>query len=134
MVDTEKIILYIKENLTVINAKDVAEKFYYSTDYLSRIFKSKFNISLREYIITERIKLSERFMDSGICVKRAGELSGFGNYSNFIRTYKKYRDITPGVYMRLKNCDMAKDDNKEKHCFQGFEDRSDSFVKDKVNR
>lgn len=100
MIDMCELILYIKEHLSMVTVNDLAEKFYYSADYINRVFKYKYNMSLRKYIISERIKLSEKFMNDGISAKKSGELSGFGNYSNFIRTYKKYRGITPCEYIR----------------------------------
>ena len=49
-----------------------------------------------EYINLKRIAYAEELLKEGASVVEAAEQSGFRDSGGFIRTFKRYRGITPG--------------------------------------
>ena len=100
---TESVIDYIKANYSTVTVRELSRVFFVSYDYLNRIFKKEFSLTINQYIILEKIYNFERIAPEEKCVKEVSLRCGFKNYSNFIRTYKKYRGCTPGEYLKSKN-------------------------------
>jgi len=93
------IITYILENPTAnLSLEAVSEKFYYNKHYLCRIFKAATGISVGKYIASVRIQYAARFLRQGYSVQESGVMAGFRNNSNFISTFHKVMDISPGQY------------------------------------
>ena len=99
---TESVIEYIKTNSSTVTPRELSDIFFVSSDHLNRIFKKEFSMTINQYIILEKICNFERSAVEAGCVKEVSLQCGFGNYSNFIRTYKKYRGFTPGQYVKSK--------------------------------
>ena len=57
-------------------------------------------MTLREYIISRRVEYAKKLLSEGKNVSEACELSGFGDYSNFIRTFTLIAGTSPGKYAR----------------------------------
>lgn len=91
---------HINGGLTV---SGIADHFYMDRSTLSRRFRAEARCSLQEYIILKRISLAKTLLSEGKNVTEACTLCGFQNYSNFIRTFKKYTGISPGKYKNPKN-------------------------------
>ena len=91
---------YIHKNSPEVTVTDLSQKFHISADHMNRVFKKEFGYTLNQYITLMKICNFERLIGSGECLKNACIMAGFGNYSNFIRTYKKYRGHTPGQYVK----------------------------------
>ncbi len=68
--------------------------------YLSHLFKQNTGSTVYQYILAKRIALSKQLLLQGRSVTEACELSGFNDYSNFIRTFKKATGISPGSFIR----------------------------------
>ena len=93
------IISYILENPTYsLSLEEVAEKFFYNKHYLCRIFKTATGISVGKYITSVRIQYAAQFLRQGHSVQEAGEMAGFRNNSNFISTFRKVMEVSPGQY------------------------------------
>ncbi|WP_422484954.1 helix-turn-helix domain-containing protein [Gudongella sp. DL1XJH-153] len=92
---------YIQENLTEDLSLDrLSDVFFFSKHHLLRTFKNTTGFTINDYIIQRRILLSKKFLRDGFSVQEAGEMSGFMNYSHFIRTFGKLNGIPPGNYAR----------------------------------
>lgn len=92
---------YINDNLqNDLSLENIGKKFYINSVYLSFLFKKLTNVNIHEYIIFKRIERAKNLMFSGYNVTEACHLSGFNDYSNFIRTFKKIVGMSPGKYMR----------------------------------
>lgn len=104
---------HIKENIRTVTVRELSKKFFVSPDYINRIFKKEYGCTINQYIILMKIYNFEHLIDNGECLKNACNLSGFGNYSNFIRTYKNYRGYPPGQYINNK-------ENKKIHPRRNF--------------
>jgi AraC-like DNA-binding protein len=99
----------IKEVLQYINAHyrenisipSIAEIFSIDPSYLSHLFKEEVGVSLWNYVIFRRINHFNELIKSKHSIENACFLSGFQNYSNFFRLYKKYMHMTPMKYKKL---------------------------------
>ena len=93
------IISYILENPTAnLSLEAVSELFYYNKHYLCRIFKTATGISVGKYIASVRIQYAASFLRQGYSVQESGVMAGFKNNSNFISTFHKVMDVSPGQY------------------------------------
>lgn len=67
--------------------------------YLSSYFKSQTGVGLLSYITSLRINFAKKCMDEdGLTVGQASKEAGFDNVNTFIRNFKRYEGISPGVY------------------------------------
>lgn len=97
----ESIVEYVAEHLTEpITLEMLANKFFISSKYISSVFHKNMGMTLREYIISKRVENAKKLLSEGKNVSEACELSGFGDYSNFIRTFTQIAGISPGKYAR----------------------------------
>lgn len=93
----EKVIQYIHCNLDrEIHRSDVARWVNFNEDYVSRIFKKEKGISLKEYIIREKMKLARDLLrTTNFSIGTIAAKVGFDHFSHFSMTYKKIMGVTP---------------------------------------
>lgn len=92
---------YIKEHMTEgISLASMSRALNYSSNYISQQFKRHTGLSLREYILGQKIGRAKELLGMGRSVSEAGEGAGFSDYSNFIRSFKKQVGIPPGQYKK----------------------------------
>ncbi|WP_202081155.1 helix-turn-helix domain-containing protein [Caldalkalibacillus salinus] len=85
----------------MLSVSDIANRFNYHKDYLSRLFKRKTGITLQEYI--HRMKLSKAkdlLTGTRLTVKEISYRVGIVDEKYFMRLFKKYEKITPTEYRR----------------------------------
>lgn len=85
-----------------LNISITSQHFDRSPAYLSGIYKKQTGKSLLEYINLKRIACAEELLKEGASVVEAAEQSGFRDSGGFIRTFKRYRGITPGQIKGIK--------------------------------
>ena len=96
--------IYIEEHLTEeISLEQLSKNFYLNGTYISRQFKKHTGLSIRSYILAQRIALAKALLSEGKNVSEACYLSGFYDYANFIRSFSKSVGISPGQYKRLRD-------------------------------
>ncbi|WP_432662007.1 PocR ligand-binding domain-containing protein [Wukongibacter baidiensis] len=102
----DQVNIYIKENYYLdMTLKSIAEKFYISPNYLSKIFNEQNRISLTEYINKIRIeKAKEYLIDTNIKIAMISKKVGISNISYFSHIFKKNEKCTPKEY-RLRHRD-----------------------------
>lgn len=93
----EPVIQYIHCNIEKdIQRKELASLVNLNEDYLSRIFKKEKGISLKEYIILEKMRTAQNLlMNTNFSIGMIGAKVGFDNFSYFSQTYKKIMGKTP---------------------------------------
>lgn len=92
---------YIDQNLTQnITMADISDHVHHNADYISRSFKKITGISTQQYIIFKRIQLAKKYLAAGRTPNDTCCLSGFNDYSNFARTFKKQIGVSPRDYQR----------------------------------
>lgn len=82
--------------------EDILDKYFISKSTLSRMFKKYLQTTPKVYLETKKLAYSRILLKRGESVQDACFMSGFSDYSGFIRTFKKHFNITPGRY-RLKD-------------------------------
>ncbi len=93
------IMKYIDNHLTdKITLQDISRELHYSVNYISTKFKYHTGLTLRDYILDKRIEAAKKHLLSGKNVSETCALSGFNDYSNFIRSFTKKTGISPGHY------------------------------------
>lgn len=92
---------YINGHITEdITMEGLFKRFYFNSRYISRLFSEYTGITMRTYIVDRRIALAKRLLSEGRSVSEACCQSGFNDYANFLRSFKKYAGISPGRYKR----------------------------------
>lgn len=92
---------YIDSHLdTDLSLEFLENTFYLNRFYLSRLFKKSTGSSIHEYILFKRISKAKMLLSSGYSVTESCMLSGFSDYSNFIRMFKKTTGLSPGQYSK----------------------------------
>ena len=93
---TDKIIMIIEKGFHNLTVSEVAELAHYNSDHLNRVFKSEMGVTVKHYLLLRKLAEAQKYLCMGKSVKEACNLSGFNNYSNFLRTFKKYMGYSPG--------------------------------------
>lgn len=73
-------------------------EFFIDKFYLSRIFKKSTGSTIHDYIIYKRISRSKKLLSEGFTVTESCFKSGFNDYSNFLKMFKKTVGVSPGKY------------------------------------
>lgn len=95
------ILEYIDQNLNSnLSLKFLQQKFFISSSYLCQIFKQATGSTLHEYIIYKRISRAKQFLINGESAYNAAVKSGFSDYSNFVRAFKKVTGYSPREYLK----------------------------------
>lgn len=96
---TDAILTYINQNIqNDLTIDALASHFYLSSSYLCRIFKATTGTTINKYITAKRITISKELLTQGYSVNEACELSGFNDYSNFLKAFRKAVGISPKKY------------------------------------
>lgn len=68
--------------------------------HLNKTFKKEVGTSLYQYIILNRVAKAKKLLQQGFNVAETCEGSGFNDYANFIRTFKKTTGFSPTNYLK----------------------------------
>lgn len=89
----------INDNFAVIpSLQHLIDKYFISHSTLNRLFKQHLRTSPRMYLETKKLAYSRMLLKEGKSVFDACMLSGFSDYSNYIRLFKSRFGITPKQY------------------------------------
>ncbi|MFC7055508.1 helix-turn-helix domain-containing protein [Enterococcus alcedinis] len=92
---------YIQENITLdISLTSLEEQFGLSGFHLNRLFKKEVGSTIYQYILLSRISLAKQLLETHSNVTEVCFLSGFNDYANFIRTFKKITGLAPKQYAK----------------------------------
>ncbi len=94
---------YIDKNLYEdISLKSISKALAIDYYYLDKIFKKEIGMTLYHFILLKRLNIARSLLLQGKSVHEACAQTGFKDYSNFIRIFKKYTGITPSAFAREK--------------------------------
>ncbi|MDF2594339.1 MAG: AraC family transcriptional regulator [Clostridia bacterium] len=98
----DKILKYISSNYSdPLTLTSIAEQFYISPFYLSKIFKKSTNLSIVEYINSLRIREAKELLErSQTKIADIAEKVGFSSSSHFSRTFKLVTGLSPQQYKK----------------------------------
>lgn len=95
------IMQYIDNHLEeTVNFSRMAEKFGIPLGALREEFRNHTGLTLREYLLERKIVNAKNLLKNGASVTDACFASGFNDYANFIRSFKKKEGISPGKYSK----------------------------------
>lgn len=98
----QAIMSYIDKNLTKPMTLDsISQDLSLDKYYISHLFKYETESSIFQYIVVKRVALAKELLLRGHTVAEACYLSGFHDYSNFIRTFRKTTGYTPGQFKHM---------------------------------
>lgn len=89
----EWIRINLQKDLTV---KEIAEKFNFNEDYLTRLFKKHLGVSTLKYINGMRVaKAKELLTQTEESIKEIAYCCGFSDEKYFMKLFKDYENLTP---------------------------------------
>ena len=95
--DAEDIRRYIDMHYTEqISAGDVAQYFHMDQNYISRVFKKKFNKNIKDYITEKKMEKAKWLLENtDLKIYEVSDASGYTDYFYFTRVFRKLTGITP---------------------------------------
>ena len=91
-----QLIAYINTNLaSELTLDQLSSRFYTSKYHLSRQFRQFTGLSLYQYIVKKRLILAHNLLRAGHLATEACFASGFSDYSNFLKVFKREFGRTP---------------------------------------
>ena len=87
----------LKENLSIDN---ISSRFYMSKYYLMHKFKEQTGYTIHSYILQKRLLMANLLIKNGRSITDACMESGFNDYSNFLRAFKKIFGLSPREYYK----------------------------------
>lgn len=96
-----KIIHYINQNLSEdLSLEAISAKFYLSKYHLLREFKKNTGYTIHRYITQKRLIMAKELLKDCKQVSEVCSKCGFGDYSNFIRAFRKEFGVSPKKYCK----------------------------------
>ena len=91
-----QVIDYISANIQKkITLDEIAKATLLSTSTLCHLFKEKMKISVKQYILQEKIAFASRMIADGCPATEAAKHIGYTNYANFYHAYLKVNGFRP---------------------------------------
>lgn len=88
----------------------LANKFFISKYHLSREFQRLVGTSVHRYIVQKRLVMAKQMLSEGKPSSEVYQQCGFGDYSNFYRSFKAEYQISPKDFaLRLKESSYRED-------------------------
>ncbi len=88
---------WIRINLNKpLTVKKIAENFGYHENHIARVFKSSFNIGIKEYITECKLKATKDMLCTTLyTIKQVAHIHGFESENHFIKFFKYHTGMTP---------------------------------------
>ncbi|MBW4081345.1 helix-turn-helix domain-containing protein [Paenibacillus sp. S150] len=84
----------------------IGERLHYNPNYLSSIFKKEYGTAFSEYLMNYRLEMAKRWLtETDMTIKEIAERLQYHNPQNFIRSFRKKEQVTPGAYRKLRQAD-----------------------------
>lgn len=84
-----------------IDVEEISTAFGYNKDYISRVFKKNFGLSLKEYIDIERMKYIKGLLSTtDYSLKQVAHLCGFDDYKGFLKFFSYHNEETPAEFRK----------------------------------
>lgn len=101
---TQAIMNYIDSHLTEsLTLDSISSALSLDKYYLSHLFKSETESTIFQYVLVKRVALAKTLLSQDHTVSEVCHLSGFNDYSNFIRSFKQTTGYTPGQFKKILN-------------------------------
>ena len=99
----ETVRIFLENNLSSPNImEDISKTFCFSTRHLNRVFKNTYGLSIKQWVIRERIRTAaQRLLASDDPIKVIADSCGFANMSYFTRQFNKAYNTNPSDYRKI---------------------------------
>lgn len=88
--------------LSEISNSDIAEVFSFHPNYLNKLFKTYTGKTIHAYITQLRLQKAESLLlTTDFDIGYISDICNFDSYSYFIKSFKKYRGLSPKKYRNL---------------------------------
>lgn len=85
-----------------IGTSEVAAALGYHPDYLGRVYKQHFGVSITDALNRRRIhEAKARLMDAPSTIDQIARECGYSDAEYFRRVFRKHEDMSPGAFRRL---------------------------------
>ena len=102
----DKVLKYIDNNIADnLSIEKLASVFFLNKYYLMHKFKHHTGCSIHNYVLQKRLIAANQLLKAGQSVMTACMDSGFHDYSNFTRAFKKVYGMPPKKY---HDCEISK--------------------------
>ena len=110
--DTD-VLLQVKNYIDInyiddLTVETISEFAGYDRRYLSRSFKARYGISIKEYIIKIRLDNAARLLSEGYKVADAAVMTGYPDVFNFSKMFKKFYGVSPSFYTKYRTAENYK--------------------------
>lgn len=95
---------YIRQNLDrELSVAEIADHVGMNREYCTKLFKKSTGYNLKEYIVNEKMKAAKTLLSTTeLPITLISSHVGYGNYSNFTRSFKQITGMTPLEYRKQK--------------------------------
>lgn len=84
-----------------INIQDFSDKYFFSREYLSRIFKARYDCGIYEYLLKVRMERARELLtDPANQIQDVAKRVGYADGNYFSKAFKTYYDVTPTEFRR----------------------------------
>lgn len=81
--------------------QDICDRFGYNKDYISRSFKKKYGVTVKEYANREKLEAAKYLLkNSRHSIKKVGEAVGFDSVELFYKFFRYHMKLTPFEYRK----------------------------------
>lgn len=104
-IGAEELKKYVDQHYTdKILVADIAEHFHMDLNYISRLFRKKYEKSLKDYLTERRMEKAVYLLDNtGLKIYEVAEASGYSDYFYFTRVFRKITGLTPTEWRERKD-------------------------------
>lgn len=83
-----------------VTVTQMAEDFNINRSHLTRIFKSKMNMSIQDYLLQYRLSEAKRYLKHNYSVSEAAQLCGFGDHANLYKVFLRVVGYSPTEWVK----------------------------------
>lgn len=102
-IELAKILSYVNKNYKNLTIKELANKFNYSGDYLSRLIKKATGYNFRDYLSNIKFKnVTKDLKETNLSISNIMERHGFYNETYFYNKFNAIYKMTPMEYRKSR--------------------------------
>lgn len=98
----DDVVHYIENHMgEKITLEETAHHFYISQSKLSKLFRSRMDISFYQFVTQRRLIAAKLLIERGVPLSQIGEQVGFCDYAAFYRAFRREYGLSPTQYKNL---------------------------------
>jgi YesN/AraC family two-component response regulator len=88
---------YIEENYcSQIKIKTFSDKYFFSKEYLSKLFKKSYGMGIYEYVLKLKMKKAKELLEKNeLQIQEISDYLGYSNNNYFSKAFRNYYGISP---------------------------------------